>query len=73
MNGYIYRIFDSVSAVLVAARKVERSGIECKIVPIPRRISSECGVCLRSSTTSETEVERVLAGGNLREKRVHRL
>ena len=73
MKSYTYRVFDSVSTVLFAARQVERNGIECKVVPIPRQFSSDCGVCLRNMTDTDSEVVRVLNGRGLRETDVHRL
>ncbi|PIE51652.1 hypothetical protein CSA37_10600 [Candidatus Fermentibacteria bacterium] len=71
MNSFTYRIFDSVSAVVSAARFVERNGFACKIVPIPREFSSSCGVCLRTVSGNEDSVQKILSLSGLREKAVH--
>lgn len=35
-----------------------RAGIACKLVPVPRHLSSDCGVCVRIGVA---DVERTLA------------
>ncbi len=57
---YTYRLFNSASAVMLVARRLEKTGMRCKVVPIPREFSSECGVCLRTITEEEYSVETVL-------------
>jgi hypothetical protein len=44
---YLIALFDSVSHVIRAEKILKRAGIQHKIVPMPRQISSDCGVCIR--------------------------
>jgi hypothetical protein len=60
MNFYTYTLFESLSSVMLAARRVEKTGLKCKIVPIPREFSSDCGVCLRTNFTDDTTIEEIL-------------
>jgi len=60
MRTYTYRLFESISSVMLAARRVERTGFNCKIVPIPREFSSDCGVCLRTNFSDDGRIEEIL-------------
>lgn len=37
----------STSHALKAERALEKEGIESKLIPVPRQLSSDCGVCIR--------------------------
>ncbi len=37
----------STSYALRAERVLARAGIDCKLIPVPRHLSSDCGVCVR--------------------------
>ena len=40
-------LFESVSHALRAEKLIKAAGISCKLIPVPRHLSSDCGVCLR--------------------------
>jgi hypothetical protein len=42
----------SAQHVVRAESRLNEVGIECKLIPVPRHISSECGVCLRVATSN---------------------
>ncbi len=65
-------VFESVSATLAAEQALKETGIPYKLVPIPRHISSDCGVCIRVDATHRAPAEEVLAG-RVRVASVHRL
>jgi hypothetical protein len=46
-QAYCVALFDSVSHVMKAEKILKAAGIEHKIIPVPRSISPDCGVCLR--------------------------
>jgi Putative Se/S carrier protein-like len=56
----------SVLLVLSAAHgikteaAVRRAGITCALVPVPRTLSSQCGVCLRVSLGDRVRTEEIL-------------
>lgn len=37
----------STSYALRAEKVLAAAGIECKLIPVPRQLSSDCGVCVR--------------------------
>jgi hypothetical protein len=40
-------LFHSTSYALRAERVLAQAGIGCKLIPVPRHLSSDCGVCVR--------------------------
>ncbi len=42
-------LFDSTSETLLAEKLLKKTGISHKVIPVPRHISSDCGVCIRIS------------------------
>lgn len=55
-------LFESVSQALRAEKIVKAENIPCKLIPVPRQLSSDCGVCLRFSAIYKEQVEKVLSG-----------
>ncbi len=44
---YCVALFDSVSHVMKAEKLLKEADIPYKIIPVPRSISADCGVCVR--------------------------
>jgi hypothetical protein len=55
-------LFESVSHALRAEKIIKAENIPCKLIPVPRQISSDCGVCLRFSLMHRGQIEEVLTG-----------
>ena len=55
-------LFDSVSAALAAEKALKETDIAFKLIPVPKHISSDCGVCLRIETADAGKVKSVLDG-----------
>ena len=55
-------LFYSTSGVLVAEKILKGERIEYKLIPVPRHISSDCGICLRFLREDEGRVMEALAG-----------
>jgi hypothetical protein len=53
-------LFESVSAVLVAEKVLKEMGINHKLIPVPKQLSSDCGVCLRVESDDQLRVEQAL-------------
>ncbi len=45
--AYSVILFFSTSHALKAEKAVQSAGMGCKLIPVPRHLSSDCGVCLR--------------------------
>jgi len=46
MNDYIATFFSHFGAVRFS-RELKKSGIEGTMMPVPRKVSSSCGTCVR--------------------------
>jgi hypothetical protein len=55
-------LFDSVSSALLAEKILKKKGLPFKIIPVPRHISSDCGVCIRFSSPDRNRIESALTG-----------
>lgn len=61
-DRYVIALFDSTSAVLFAEGLLKEAGILYAVIPVPRHLSSDCGVCLRFPRDEHERVESLLAG-----------
>ncbi len=46
-EGYAVILVYSTSHAMRIEKLLAERGITCKMIPVPRRISSDCGVCVR--------------------------
>jgi hypothetical protein len=53
-------LFQSVSQAIRAEKLLLGAGIPCKLIPVPRHLSSDCGVCLRFEPACRPRVEAAL-------------
>ena len=60
-GSHMVFLFESVSAVLVAEKVLKEMGITNKLIPVPKQLSSDCGVCLRVESDDQLRVEQALA------------
>ncbi|MCX7966698.1 MAG: DUF3343 domain-containing protein, partial [Syntrophorhabdaceae bacterium] len=44
---YYFLIFPAVHDVIKAEKKLKSEKIEYELVPVPRQLSSDCGVCIK--------------------------
>jgi hypothetical protein len=54
-------LFQSTRAVIAAEKIIRAEYIECQIVPVPKTISSECGMGIRIDAAIEERVCKLLA------------
>ena len=53
-------IFESVHRVMKAEKLLKGKGIKIDLIPVPREISSDCGVAIELSGDSEAEALLIL-------------
>jgi hypothetical protein len=61
-ESYTVAIFESVSHAMRAEKLLKETGIPFKLIPVPRHISSDCGVCLKFAPNFRKQIEETLAG-----------
>ncbi len=59
---YLAALFHSVSRVLAAERILKDGGISFKLIPVPKSISSDCGICVRFDPADRERLEAALSG-----------
>ncbi len=63
MSGsYCVALFQSVNHTLLAEKLLKEAGIVIKMIPVPRNLSSDCGVCIRFSPQDQRALQEALAG-----------
>lgn len=66
-------LFPSIHFALRAEKLVKERGIAHKLIPVPRHLSSDCGVCLRIPLEKKEEVLGILAEAGVRVDGAHPL
>jgi len=59
-------LFPSIHFALRAEKLVKAKGISYKLIPVPRHLSSDCGVCLRIPWEKKGEILEILAQGSVK-------
>jgi hypothetical protein len=57
---YFVMLFKAVSYALKAEKILKQEGVPHKLIPIPKHISSDCGICLRFDPTLQSKIEAAL-------------
>jgi hypothetical protein len=52
-NKAYFILFITIHDVLKAEKLLKKQGLAAEVVPVPRNISSDCGVCIKSSSPVE--------------------
>ncbi|MCJ7545853.1 MAG: DUF3343 domain-containing protein [Deltaproteobacteria bacterium] len=55
-------LFQSISSALRSEKLLKKEGIAHKLIPVPRHLSSDCGVCIRFFSEDESQVRKALTG-----------
>jgi hypothetical protein len=59
-TSYYVMLFKSVSYVLKAEKILKREGLSHKLIPVPKDISADCGICLRFEPAIQSQIETAL-------------
>ena len=57
---YSVMLFKAVSYVLKAEKILKKEGLPHKLIPVPKHISSDCGICLRFESPIQSKIEAAL-------------
>lgn len=59
---YLIMLFQNVTEAMKAEKLLMGSGIVYKLIPVPRSISSQCGICLRFSAEDKEGALAMISG-----------
>ena len=67
MAGEIYAVIlvYSTSHAMRIEKLLAERGIACKMIPVPRQISSDCGVCIRVARDDKEAALAVVASSGI--------
>ncbi|MRR15970.1 MAG: DUF3343 domain-containing protein [Deltaproteobacteria bacterium] len=60
-TSYCVILFKSVSYALKAEKILKAEKLPHKLIPVPKQISSDCGICLRFEPALKERIEAALA------------
>mgnify|MGYP001046099446 CR=1 FL=1 len=59
-DHYTVVLVYSTSHALRAEKVLAEVGIDCKLIPVPRQLSSDCGVCVRVRAADRKATHKAL-------------
>jgi ferredoxin len=63
-------LFHSTNYAIWAQNLLKENSIECKMIPVPRDLSSDCGYCVRTSPEDVEQAEKLLEENDVEYDRV---
>ncbi len=61
----------STSHAIRAEKVLAMAGIDCKLIPVPRQLSSDCGVCVRVRRREREAARRALDEAGVEIEGIH--
>ncbi|WP_209512126.1 DUF3343 domain-containing protein [Sedimentibacter acidaminivorans] len=71
MEQYGYITFKSVSYAMKFETAIKKLNIKIKIIPVPRSISSSCGLCVRFDIADNNELQNIINMHKLEYSRIY--
>ena len=72
-DRYAVLLMYGTSHAIRAEHLLNRAGIACKMIPVPRHLSSNCGVCVRVERADVEAAQKALQEGSLDIEGVHEI
>lgn len=66
-------VLETIHYVIKGERVLKRAGLAIDVIPVPRRISPDCGMALAFPCDEQERVERLLAEQGIRVTGIYRL
>ena len=60
--GFSVILFYSVNGAIKAEKILKEKGVPYKLIPVPRHLSSDCGLALRFEKKDEARVRELIEG-----------
>lgn len=66
-------IFYSTSAAIRAESLTKKENLKIKLIPVPRHLSSDCGICLRFNNEDKSKIEKILQDGKVEYENIYKI
>ncbi len=73
MAAWAVILFHSTSHAVAAERVLKRSGLDVRLIPTPRHLSSDCGSAARIAATDQAACEQALQAARVPIERIEPL
>ena len=70
-DRYAVILVYGTSHAIRAEHLLNKAGMRCKMIPVPRHLSSNCGVCVRIERTDVEGARQALQHGKLDVEGIH--
>jgi len=64
-------IFYSTSSAIRTESVAKKQGLQIKLIPVPRHLSSDCGICLRFCYDDLEKIKKILVGNKIEFDTIH--
>jgi hypothetical protein len=64
-------LFPSIHFAMRAEKMIKERGFSIKLIPVPRHLSSDCGVCLRIRWEDKEKIFDILTAENVKQEGAH--
>jgi hypothetical protein len=64
-------IFRGTHQVMSAEKNLKKAGVPMRLIPVPRRLTSDCGLAIRISSTDRIRAREVLSRVKILPRSVH--
>jgi hypothetical protein len=72
-EGDLVAIFHSIHRVMQAEKVLKQAGADILLIPVPRQLSSDCGLAIRYAPSIQIPVEEILRNEGLQPAELYRL
>ena len=72
-DNYSVVIFYSTSAAIRAESLTKKDELIVKLIPVPRNLSSDCGICLRFNNEDKPKIEKILQDGKVEYENIYKI
>ena len=66
-------LFHSISGALRAEKLLKAESVPLKLIPVPRHLSSDCGICVRFERADQMKVEGILGRSKMEIQGIHQI
>ena len=70
-EGDLVAIFHSIHRVMKAEKLLKQAGKPIMLIPVPRELTSDCGLAIRFASELRDEIEALLAAEGLKIQELH--
>jgi len=70
---YSVVLFNSMSGALRAEKVLKSEDVPIKLIPVPRKLSSDCGICVRIERADSERVEQRLKEAKVEIQGIHQI